>query len=40
MTMGKKKDRKQEREKNTILLLTAITNLITALINLINKLSE
>lgn len=35
-----KKNRKQERELKIIILLTAITNLITALINLINKLSE
>lgn len=34
------KNRKQDRELKIIILLTAITNLITALINLINKLSE
>ena len=35
-----KKNRKQERELKIILLLTATTNLITALLNLINKLLE
>ena len=40
MRRGAKKNRKQEREVKVIILLTAITNLITALINLINKLSE
>lgn len=35
-----KKNRKQECELKIILLLTAVTNLITALINLVNKLSE
>lgn len=35
-----KKNRKQERELKIILLLTAATNLITALLNLINKMLE
>lgn len=35
-----KKGRKQEREVKLIILLTAVTNLITALLNLINKLTE
>lgn len=35
-----KKNRKQDRELKIILLLTATTNLITALLNLINKLLE
>ena len=35
-----KKNRKQDRELKIILLLTAVTNLITALLNLFNKLLE
>lgn len=35
-----KKNRKQERELKIIALLTAIANLITALLKLIDKLSE
>lgn len=38
--MRQKKNRKQDTAAKLIVLLTAITNLITALINLINKLSE
>lgn len=40
MRKGQKKSRKQERDLKLIILLTAVTNLITALINLINKLGE
>ena len=40
-TMRKaKKNRKQELRTKQILLLTAITNLIAALVNLIAKLTE
>lgn len=35
-----KKNRKQERELKIILLLTAILNLITALLKFIDKLTE
>ncbi len=35
-----KKNRKQELRTKQILLLTAITNLIAALVNLIDKLTE
>ena len=35
-----KKNRKQELHTKQILLLTAITNLIAALVNLIAKLTE
>ena len=35
-----KKNRKQELRTKQILLLTAITNLIAALVNLIAKLTE
>lgn len=34
-----KKNRKQDNTTKVILLLTAITNLITALLNLVSKLS-
>ena len=35
-----KKNRKQELRTKQILLLTAITNLLAALVNLIDKLTE
>lgn len=40
MRRRRKKNRKQDMELKIIILLTAVTNLITALLNLINKLSE
>lgn len=35
-----KKNRKQERETHYIILLTALINLLTALIGLVSKYSE
>lgn len=40
MRRKQKKNRKQDIATKQIILLTAIANLITALINLINKISD